>query len=149
MIVVGICIVLYTVMGGMEAVIWTEVVQGVIKTIGAFIILYLVVSGLDGGVSKIIDIGMAEDKFSLGTFAPDFVQSSFWVILFYGFFMNLNNFGMDQNYVQRYHTTGSVKRSCRLHLVMRISLFARFLLSFLFWVHVFMLIIKVIRSFCR
>ncbi|CAG5009358.1 Sodium/glucose cotransporter [Dyadobacter sp. CECT 9275] len=111
MIVVGICIVLYTVMGGMEAVIWTEVVQGVIKTIGAFVILYLVVSGLDGGVSKIIDMGVAEDKFSLGTFAPDFVQSSFWVILFYGFFMNLNNFGMDQNYVQRYHTTGSVKEA--------------------------------------
>jgi SSS family solute:Na+ symporter len=111
MIVVGICIVLYTVMGGMEAVIWTEVVQGVIKTVGALVILYLVVSGMDGGMSKIIDIGSADNKFSLGTFAPDFVQSSFWVVLLYGFFMNLNNFGMDQNYVQRYHTTSSVKEA--------------------------------------
>ena len=34
MIVMGICIILYTVLGGMEAVIWTEVVQGVIKTLG-------------------------------------------------------------------------------------------------------------------
>ena len=111
MIVVGICIVFYTVMGGMEAVIWTEVVQGVIKTIGALVILYLVVDGMDGGVSKIIDIGKTDNKFSLGSFAPDFVQSSFWVVLLYGFFMNLNNFGMDQNYVQRYHTTTSIKEA--------------------------------------
>ncbi|REA60378.1 sodium:solute symporter [Dyadobacter luteus] len=111
MVVVGVCIVLYTVMGGMEAVIWTEVVQGVIKTVGAVVILYLVISGMDGGVSKIVDIGNADNKFSLGTFSPDFIQSSFWVVLLYGFFMNLNNFGMDQNYVQRYHTTSSVKEA--------------------------------------
>jgi SSS family solute:Na+ symporter len=111
MIVVGVCIVLYTVMGGMEAVIWTEVVQGVIKTVGAVVILYLVISGMDGGVSRIVDIGSADNKFSLGTFSPDFIQSSFWVVLLYGFFMNLNNFGIDQNYVQRYHTTSSVKEA--------------------------------------
>lgn len=111
MIVVGICIVVYTVMGGMEAVIWTEVAQGVIKTLGAFVILYLVVSGMDGGVSKIMDIGIQDDKFSLGSYAPDFTQSTFWVVLLYGFFMNLNNFGMDQNYVQRYHATTSIKEA--------------------------------------
>lgn len=111
MVVVGICIVLYTVMGGMEAVIWTEVVQGVIKTIGALIILYLVVTGMEGGFSRIMAIGEADNKFSLGSFAPDFKQSSFWVVLLYGFFMNLNNFGMDQNYVQRYHTTSSIKEA--------------------------------------
>ncbi|MET7255250.1 sodium:solute symporter [Dyadobacter jiangsuensis] len=111
MVVVGICIVLYTVMGGMEAVIWTEVVQGVIKTIGALVILYLVVSGVSGGMPSIIEIGKADDKFSLGTLAPDFTTASFWVILLYGFFMNLNNFGMDQNYVQRYHTTSSAKEA--------------------------------------
>jgi SSS family solute:Na+ symporter len=111
MIVVGICIVLYTVMGGMEAVIWTEVVQGVIKTIGALVILYLVVDGIGGGFTEIIQVGKLDNKFSLGTLAPDFTQSSFWVVLLYGFFMNLNNFGMDQNYVQRYHTTSSIKEA--------------------------------------
>ncbi|KAA6440165.1 sodium/solute symporter [Dyadobacter flavalbus] len=113
MIVVGICIILYTVMGGMEAVIWTEVVQGVIKTVGALVILYLVVSGMEGGFTRIAEIGWENDKFSLGSFRPDFTQSSFWVVLLYGFFMNLNNFGMDQNYVQRYHTTSSVQEASR------------------------------------
>ncbi|QPH40245.1 sodium:solute symporter [Pedobacter endophyticus] len=113
MIVMGICIIIYTVLGGIEAVIWTEVVQAVVKTFGALLILYLVVSNMDGGVSKIIEIGKASDKFSLGTFNFDFVGSSFWVVLLYGFFINLNNFGMDQNYVQRYHTASSSKAASK------------------------------------
>jgi SSS family solute:Na+ symporter len=35
------------------------------------------------------------------------------VILFYGFFINLNNFGMDQNYIQRYHTATSTKQASK------------------------------------
>ncbi|MEO8766605.1 MAG: sodium:solute symporter [Ginsengibacter sp.] len=107
MIVMGICIIIYTVAGGMEAIIWTEVVQAVVKTFGAVLILYLVIRGVPGGVSKIISIGKLDHKFSLGGFSPVLTQSTFWVILFYGFFINLNNFGIDQNYVQRYHTASS------------------------------------------
>lgn len=113
MIVMGICIILYTVLGGMEAVIWTEVVQGVIKTLGALLILYLVVRGMPGGMKDIIDIGNSNQKFSLGSISPDFTQSTFWVVLFYGFFINLNNFGMDQNYIQRYHTATSSKQASK------------------------------------
>lgn len=111
MIVVGICIIIYTVLGGIEAVIWTEVVQGVVKTLGALLIMYLVIQGVPGGVSKIVEIGKVADKFSLGSFSLDFTSSTFWVILLYGFFINLNNFGMDQNYVQRYHTARSPKEA--------------------------------------
>jgi len=99
-LVAGLCIILYTVLGGMEAVIWTEVIQAVLKTLGAGMILYLIT--LQTPLSAIIERGMQEDKFSLGTF--DFKTSSFWVILAYGFFINLTNFGIDQNYIQRYHT---------------------------------------------
>ena len=109
MIVMGISIIIYTVAGGMEAIIWTEVVQAFLKTFGALLILYLIIKGMPGGVSKIIEIGRQDHKFSLGGFNADFTKSTFWVIFFYGFFMNLNNFGMDQNYVQRYHTASSSK----------------------------------------
>ena len=113
MVIVGSCIIIYTVLGGMEAVIWTEVVQGVIKTAGALLILWLIVQGMPGGINRIVAIGQTDHKFSLGSFAPDFTQSTFWVVLLYGFFINLNNFGMDQNYVQRYHTTTSVREASR------------------------------------
>ena len=113
MIVMGVCIIIYTVLGGMEAVIWTEVAQGIIKTLGAILILYLIVSGMPGGISEIIKIGTSEHKFSLGSFSPNLTQSTFWVVFFYGFFINLNNFGMDQNYIQRYHTARSSKQASK------------------------------------
>jgi SSS family solute:Na+ symporter len=114
MIVSGACIIIYTVLGGMEAVIWTEVVQGIIKTIGALVVLGIVIYGMDNGFSDIISIGSADAKFSLGSFDfTDFRSSTFWVIFLYGFFINLNNFGIDQNYVQRYHTAKSEKEAAR------------------------------------
>ncbi|MGC4037651.1 MAG: sodium:solute symporter [Chitinophagaceae bacterium] len=108
-IVVGIVIIIYTVLGGIEAVIWTEVVQAILKTGGAILILYLVISKMPGGVEHIIEIGKRDGKFSLGSFNLDFTASTFWVIFLYGFFINLNNFGIDQTNVQRYHATTSQK----------------------------------------
>ncbi|MCW3117193.1 MAG: sodium:solute symporter, partial [Chitinophagaceae bacterium] len=113
MIAMGIIIIIYTVLGGIEAVIWTEVVQAIIKTLGAVLILYLVVSKMPGGVSHIIEIGKSDNKFSLGSFGLDFTSSTFWVILLYGFFINLTNFGIDQTYVQRYHATTSQKAAAK------------------------------------
>lgn len=111
MLVVGACIIVYTVLGGIEAVIWTEVLQAVVLTFGALLIIYYVHSGVPGGFPEIIEIGKAADKFSLGSFSFDFTSATFWVILLYGFFINLNNFGMDQNYVQRYHTAKSPREA--------------------------------------
>lgn len=113
MLVTGVCIVVYTVMGGIEAVIWTEVVQGIIKTIGGLAIIFVIVKEMPGGINRIVEIGVENNKFSLGTFLPDFTSSSFWVIFLYGFFMNLKAFGFDQNYVQRYHTAQSAKDATR------------------------------------
>jgi len=114
MLVSGICIIAYTMLGGMEAVIWTEVAQGIIKTIGALVVLGIVISEMKNGFSDIITIGTSDDKFSLGSFSmTDFTSSTFWVVLLYGFFINLNNFGIDQNYVQRYHTAKNAKEASR------------------------------------
>jgi len=114
MIVSGACIISYTMLGGIEAVIWTEVVQGIIKTIGALAVLAIIIYGMDGGLADIFTIGAADNKFSLGSYdLTDFSTSTFWVIFLYGFFINLNNFGIDQNYVQRYHTAKTAKEASR------------------------------------
>jgi len=114
MAVSGACIVVYTLLGGMEAVIWTEVVQGIIKTAGALLVLGLVIAQLDGGVNDILTIGAADNKFSLGSFdITELGAPTFWVVLVYGFFINLTNFGIDQNYVQRYHTARTAREAAR------------------------------------
>jgi len=97
----------------MEAVIWTEVVQGIVKTLGALLILFLVVKEIPGGFSRVMDIARTVHKLSLGSFYPILTDYTFWVILFYVFFINLNNFGMDQNYIQRYHTAKSAKQASK------------------------------------
>ena len=107
----GVVIIFYTVLGGMEAVIWTEVIQAILKTLGALMILGIILNQVD--VSEIWGIGQRDDKFSLGTFRPDFTTSSFWVILVYGFFINLTNFGIDQNYIQRYHTAKNTQDAAK------------------------------------
>jgi len=62
MITMGIIIIIYTVLGGIEAVIWTEVVQAIIKTLGAVLILYLVISKMPGGIQHIIEIGKSDNN---------------------------------------------------------------------------------------
>lgn len=114
MMVSGVCIILYTVLGGMEAVIWTEVAQGIIQTVGALMVMAIVIIEMDNGFSDIISIGTANQKFSLGSFSvTDFTSATFWVIFLYGFFINLNNFGIDQNYVQRYHAAINEREASR------------------------------------
>ncbi|MEJ1241997.1 sodium:solute symporter [Chryseolinea sp. T2] len=114
MMVSGICIITYTLLGGMEAVIWTEVVQAIIKTIGAAAVVWLVMSRMENGISDVWHIGGVNEKFSLGSYSlSDWSSSTFWVVLLYGFFINLNNFGIDQNYVQRYHAARSEKEAAR------------------------------------
>lgn len=114
MIISGACIISYTMLGGIEAVIWTEVVQGIIKTLGALLVLGIIVYEMKGGFGDIVSIGSADSKFSLGSYdLTDFSSSTFWVIFLYGFFINLNNFGIDQNYVQRYHTARNEKEAAR------------------------------------
>lgn len=111
MLVTGVCIVFYTVLGGIEAVIWTEVVQAVVKTMAAFIMIYIIVDNVPNGFNEIVDIALKDDKLSLGSFSFDFTYSTFWVVFIYGFFMNLKAFGFDQNYVQRYHSAKSEKEA--------------------------------------
>jgi SSS family solute:Na+ symporter len=110
-LVSGLVIICYTVLGGMEAVIWTEVIQAILKTLGALLILAIITNQI--GFSHVIEIGQRDEKFSLGSFAPDLTTSSFWVILSYGFFINLTNFGIDQNYIQRYHTARNTQDAAK------------------------------------
>ena len=103
----GILVTLYTLLGGIEAVIWTDVIQSIILTLGAILIVVFLFVDIEDGITGMIREGMHYDKFSLGSFNFNFTESTFWVVLFYGIFINLNNFGIDQSFIQRYHTAKS------------------------------------------
>ena len=109
----GVAVTFYTLLGGIEAVIWTDVIQSIVLLVGAVAIAVLLLVNHPGGASEAINIAGNADKFGLGSFAIDFTKSTFWVMLLFGIFINLNNFGIDQSFVQRYHAARSEREAKR------------------------------------
>lgn len=110
----GIAVLIFSAMGGISAVIWTDAVQGIILIVGALACAVLLTIKIPGGFSGLIEVGSQYDKFSLGSFSASLKEPTFWVLLIYGLFINLQNYGIDQNYIQRYMTAKddrSAKRS--------------------------------------
>jgi SSS family solute:Na+ symporter len=113
-LVSGFLVTLYTFLGGIEAVIWTDVIQSIVLTFGAILVLFVIFLGMPDGPFQAIEIAQENAKFSLGSMALNFSEPTFWVVLFYGIFINLGNFGIDQSFVQRYltaKTDGEAKKS--------------------------------------
>jgi SSS family solute:Na+ symporter len=104
----GALVTLYTLVGGIEAVIWTDVVQSFVLIGGAIAVLAILLAGIPGGAGGVLAEAGAAGKLSLGSWAPDFATPTVWVVLLYGVFINLNNYGIDQSYVQRSHAARGV-----------------------------------------
>ena len=98
----GMLVTLYTLLGGIEAVVWTDVVQSIVLVGGALACAALLLFGMPRGPGQLFAIAAEHGKFSLGSFGAGLAEPTFWVVLVYGLFMNLSNFGIDQSYVQRY-----------------------------------------------
>ena len=110
-VVTGIGVTIYTVIGGIEAVIWTDVIQVIVLLGGAIVSAIIMIAGMPEGPGQIFDIAAEHHKFSLGSWKPDLINPTVWVVIFYGIMENLRNFGVDQNYVQRYQATRSQKEA--------------------------------------
>ena len=109
----GIAVTAYTLLGGIAAVIWTDVIQSLVLLVGALVIAGLLLANHPHGPGEALHIAANEGKFSLGSFGLELTQSTFWVVFLYGVFINLNNFGIDQSFVQRYHAARDEKAAAR------------------------------------
>jgi solute:Na+ symporter, SSS family len=98
----GLFIAFYTIAGGIEAVVWTDVVQALVLTAGGLLCFVVVALDLPGGFSQILEIGAAHDKFSLGSFEWNLGERTFWTIAILGLINWLAIYSGDQNLVQRY-----------------------------------------------
>ena len=110
-IITGLSVMIYSLLGGIQAVVWTDAIQGIILITGALLCAVIIVFSMPEGPAQLFSIASDSNKFSLGSFRLDFTSSSFWVVLIYGIFINLQNFGIDQNYIQRYMTASSEKEA--------------------------------------
>jgi len=110
-IITGIAVTAYSMLGGIQAVVWTDAIQGIILIFGALTCALVLTFSMPEGPGQVFEIAAANHKFSLGSFGASLSDSTFWVVLIYGLFINLQNYGIDQNYVQRYMTTSSLKKA--------------------------------------
>lgn len=101
-IVTGGLTTLYTLLGGIEGVIWTDALQSIVLAVGAVACAIILPLSMPDGASQMLEIATSHHKFSLGSMGISLSQPTFWIVLIYGMFINLQNFGIDQSYVQRY-----------------------------------------------
>ncbi len=130
-VIIGCVMTIYPMLGGAEAAVWSGVAQSAVLIGGVLACLALLVWQMPGGWTHVAEVTTAKDGWSLGSFGGQLNIDTFWVVLAYGLVMNLQNFGVDQSYVQRYITASddrAAKHSVLLGAVLYVPLAAVFFL---------------------
>ncbi|MHC4328373.1 MAG: sodium:solute symporter family protein [Planctomycetota bacterium] len=112
-LVMGIFCTIYTVMGGIEAVIWTDVIQVFVLMGGALLCVVVIALKVEGGLAGIVDLGRQADKFKAVNLTWDYTAAAVWVVVLGNLFSNLVPYSADQTVIQRYLTTPTEKQAAR------------------------------------
>lgn len=112
-IIMGIVTIIYSTSGGIEAVVWGDVIQGFILVFGAIAAFVFMIIGIEGGLSEFWNTSVEFHKFHTFDFRFDFSQPVFWVVLIGGVANSLITYTSDQSVVQRYMTTKDEKATSR------------------------------------
>jgi Na+/proline symporter len=104
--------IVFTYYGGMEAVIWVEVVQLAIYIGGAIAAAIVIANQIPNGFAGAVEVGRQFNKFDLFDFNLDFTKTfTFWSGLIGGCFLTMSTHGTDQYLVQRYLCTDKASRA--------------------------------------
>ena len=128
--VIGIVIIILTFLGGMEAIIWMDVVQGFLLIGGGIITIVMLFFLTDGGPATIFSVAAEYKKIDFGPYTWDLVHTTFLVMVLNGIFYALQKYGTDQSIVQRYLTARddrSAKKASYLGVLMSVPAWALFM----------------------
>lgn len=127
---IGIAVIILTYFGGMEAIIWMDVIQGFLLIIGGIMAIAMLFHLTEGGASAILNIAAEHNKIDFGPYAWDFTQLTFIVMVFNGIFYAIQKYGTDQSIVQRYltaRTDKSAKKASYLGIMLSVPTWALFM----------------------
>src|SRR5215211_4623393 len=131
-ILIGLAMIIFTYFGGMEAVIWVEVVQLGIYIAGAVAAAIVLISYIQGGLATVNSVATQYSKYSLFDFSFDFTKTyTFWSGLIGGCFLTMSTHGTDQYLVQRYLCTDRARRATVALLTSGVIVLVQFI-GFLF-----------------
>ncbi|NNE34761.1 MAG: sodium/solute symporter [Rhodothermales bacterium] len=106
----GLIATLYTVLGGIKAVIWTDVVQVVVLLGGALLCLVIIILGVDGGVGGLLSVAAADSKMHMFDWRLDLTIPTVWLFLILATTDTIT-WPRDQVMVQRVLSTKSAKEA--------------------------------------
>ncbi len=120
--VVGIIGIVYTVMGGLKAVIWTDVLQFFVLVLGMGIAIGVLIQHIDGGATGAISYAIGHGHGATRFTEPDFyvinpyVRLTFWLLLLGAIMNPLASAASDQVNIQRLLSTSSYKESLKAQI---------------------------------
>ncbi len=115
--VVGVSVIVYTLLGGIEAVIWLDVTQGFMLIGGGLLTIALILLKIPGGAVSVFTCAAENGKIGFGPYDLDFHRLTFVVMALNGIFYAVQKYGTDQTIVQRYLVAESDKKAIRAALM--------------------------------
>ncbi len=136
----GLITLTYTYLGGMQAVIWTDLIQFIVYILGALLAGVVLLGELPGGWGGFVAAGEAGGKFQLLDFSLDPHRDfTFWAGVIGGAFLSMASHGADQIMVQRYLCSRSLGQARLALLLSGVVVLAQFLLFLLLGVGLYAL----------
>jgi SSS family transporter len=109
-LLMGVVTIAYTLLGGMKAVIWTDVLQVFVMLGGAFFAIGYVISRVDGGLAGFLRVAAADDKMRTFDWSFSLLQPTVWGFVFFAV-LDLITYPKDQVMMQRALSTRSAKEA--------------------------------------
>ncbi len=128
-VVVGATIAAYTVIGGFEGVVWTDVVQAGVLWLGGFLCIGLVLAEL--GWHDAFATAWNNGKFSMGPMDFNLNERTFWTMMILGIVASVANFTTSQHVIQRYQAARDLREARRSAAVGALTSMPTWLLFFL------------------
>ena len=100
-LIVGMATVIYTMVGGIEAVVWTDVIQGTLLVLGGLVCICFLLFSSDAGPTAIVAKAWEGGKFSLGNWDFSWFENNQWFYILGGTLGALQYLACDQSNVQR------------------------------------------------
>jgi SSS family solute:Na+ symporter len=113
----GVVVAFYTALGGIEAVIWTDVVQTIILLLGGILCVLCVALRLPDGLPDVFRIGEEYHKFSLGPLDFGFGERTLSLMVLLGLMSFISEYTSNQNIVQRWLAAGSTREARKATLL--------------------------------
>ena len=120
-VIAGIFVTFYTVLGGIDAVIWTDVIQTIVLVSGALLCLGVVVYQLPGGFEQIFSVAAEHGKLSFAELVNGELIPISWkmslsektgsMMMLFGLTIWLTMYSSEQSTIQRYCASKSVKEA--------------------------------------